>query len=159
MDEKNFLNLISLHQGIIYKVCKLYRDVEEDREDLFQEIVFQLWRSIDSFRGASKTSTFIYRVALNTAIASFRREKKRIVDFTHQLPEQEMEVENDEQAYKREQLMYAIKQLGEADRAIMILLLEDMSYREIAEVIGTNENNIAVKINRIKQKIKNLLIK
>jgi len=75
MDEHPFLVLIQEHQGIIHKICRLYRDSKEDREDLFQEITYQLWKSFPSFKGEAKVSTWMYRIALNTAIASFRKKK------------------------------------------------------------------------------------
>ncbi|RYE13407.1 MAG: sigma-70 family RNA polymerase sigma factor, partial [Sphingobacteriales bacterium] len=78
MDETQFLTLINTNQGIIHKICRLYRDSPEDRQDLFQEITFQLWKGIPAFRGEAKPSTWIYRIALNTAIATFRKNKPGI---------------------------------------------------------------------------------
>lgn len=158
MEEKLFLQLISDNQGVIHKVCRLYRDTQEDQRDLFQEIVFQLWQSIDNFRGQSKPSTFIYKVAINTAVTSFRRDKaKKMIYYTDQLPDMTMETEDKNLEARTRALTNAIKKLEEADRAIMALLLDDLSYREIAEIIGTNENNIAVKISRIKDRIRKIL--
>lgn len=159
MEENQFLNLISTHQGIILNVCHLYRDTASDREDLFQEVVFQLWRSIDGFKGNAKVSTFIYRVAINTAIASFRQEGKRsIVNYADQVPEPPPENENPLIAERKELLIAAIKTLEEADRAIMALVLDEYSYREIAEIIGITENHVGVRISRIKNRIKKLVI-
>jgi RNA polymerase sigma factor (sigma-70 family) len=158
MEEGVFLQLIADNQGIIHKICRLYRDNPEDRRDLFQEIVFQLWQCIDSFRGQSKPSTFIYRVAINTAVSSFRREKaNKIIDYTDKLPEIAMETEEHELQFRANALTQAIKQLEEADRAIIAMVLDELSYREIAEIIGTSENNIAVKMNRIKDRIRKIL--
>ncbi len=159
MEEKQFLQLVSENQAIIHKICVLYRDTPQDRKDLFQEIIFQLWKSIDSFRNQSKLSTFIYRIALNTSIATFRNDKtKKIIQFTDQLPEIPIQTEDVNFSKRLEALTIAMKKLEEADRAIMAMLLEEMSYREIAEIIGTSENNVAVKINRIKNRIRKLLI-
>ncbi|RZL97935.1 MAG: sigma-70 family RNA polymerase sigma factor, partial [Pedobacter sp.] len=74
MEDNTFLELIAINQGIIHKICRLYRDTQEDRQDLFQEIVYQLWRSVDNFRHQAKPSTFIYRIAINTAISSLRKD-------------------------------------------------------------------------------------
>ena len=158
MNEDQFLQLVSVHQGIIHKVCRLYRDTPADREDLFQEIVFQLWRSIDDFRGQSKTSTFIYRIALNTAIATFRNDrKKNVINYVDQVPEMSPENEDGALADRKDRLMAAIKMLEEGDRAIIALVLDEYSYREIGEIVGITENNVGVKVSRIKNKIRILL--
>jgi len=157
MEENQFLALISANQGIIYKICQLYRDTNVDREDLFQEIVFQLWRSIDRFRGDAKPSTFIYRIALNTAITAFKKEKRAIVSYTDQLPEIAMEAEQTALVQRKESLFAAIRKLEEADRALIALWLDELSYREIGEIIGISENNVAVRISRIKNRIKTTL--
>jgi len=158
MDENHFLQLISTHQRIIHQVCQLYRDTPSDREDLFQEIVFQLWRSIDRFRGQSAIGTFIYRVALNTAVATFRKAGKRnVVSYVDQVPEMSSANEDLAIAERKEQLMGAIKKLDEADRAVIALVLGEYSYREIGEIIGITENNVGVRVSRIKNKIKKLL--
>ncbi|ULT29159.1 sigma-70 family RNA polymerase sigma factor [Sphingobacterium sp. E70] len=156
MDERQFLILINEHQGIIHKICRLYRDVREDREDLFQEITFQLWKSHDSFKNNSKISTWIYRIALNTAIATFRK-KKQDVEYRPTLPEMAEEQPDEELALRQERLFSALKQLDDGDKAIITLYLEDLSYQQIADIIGISENYVGVKLNRIKIKIQNLL--
>jgi len=156
MDERQFLILINEHQGIIHKICRLYRDVREDREDLFQEITFQLWKSHNSFKNNSKISTWIYRIALNTAIATFRK-KKQNVEYCPTLPEMAEEQPDEELALRQERLFSALKQLDDGDKAIITLYLEDLSYQQIADIIGISENYVGVKLNRIKIKIQNLL--
>jgi len=156
MDERQFLILINEHQGIIHKICRLYRDVREDREDLFQEITFQLWKSHNSFKNNSKISTWIYRIALNTAIASFRK-KKQDIEYRPTLPEFAEEQPDEELALRQERLFGALKQLDDGDKAIITLYLEDLSYQQIADIIGISENYVGVKLNRIKIKIQNLL--
>ena len=156
MEENQFLQLIAANEAIIHKICRLYRDSSADREDLFQEIVFQLWRSIDSFRNEAKPSTFVYRVALNTAIAAFRKNRS-ILEYTDELPEPVAESDDTSFVQRREELLAAIKKLEEADRAVMALLLDDLSYSEIGEVLGISPNNVGVRINRVKNKIKKLL--
>lgn len=156
MDETQFLQLINTHQAIIHKICRLYRDSPQDREDLFQEIIFQLWRSVPSFQGKAKFSSWMYRIALNTAILPFRK-KRPDIRYMDQLPDNPEEPhEPDEQ---QEQLLYALKQLNDADKALITLYLEDLSYKEIAEITGITENNVGVKLNRIKNKIQQLLKK
>ncbi|MEJ2905227.1 RNA polymerase sigma factor [Pedobacter panaciterrae] len=158
MDEQPFLVLIQEHQGIIHKICRLYRDSKEDREDLFQEITYQLWKSFPSFKREAKVSTWMYRIALNTAIASFR--KKRLdVEYHQVLPDLPDDEVDEEYAIRQESLFATLKQLNESERAIVALYLDDLSYRQIAEIIGINENNVGVKLNRIKLKIQKLLIR
>jgi RNA polymerase sigma-70 factor (ECF subfamily) len=148
------LQLIDQHQGIIHKICRLYRDSREDQEDLFQEIVYQLWRSASTFSGKSKFSSWMYRVALSTAIGTFRKKKPDII-YTAELPDHpELSHEPGEQ---KEQLFAALKKLDAADKAIITLYLEDLTYQEIAEITGITENNVGVKLNRIKNKIQQLL--
>lgn len=158
MNETAFLTLMAEHQGIIHKICRLYRDSREDREDLFQEITFQLWKSFPSFKGNSLISTWLYRIALNTAIASYRKEKPTI-DYVETLPEFAEESQNEELILRQERLLAAIKRLSESEKAIITLYLEDLSYLQIAEILGISENNVGVKINRIKTKIQQLLAK
>jgi RNA polymerase sigma-70 factor, ECF subfamily len=154
MDETEFLTLIDQHQGIIHKICRLYRDSKEDREDLFQEIVFQLWKSAHTFRGDAKFSSWMYRVALSTAIAGYRK-KKPDIRYMPSLPDEpDVQSHADEQ---REQLFQALKQLNDADKALITLYLEDLSYQEIAEIAGISESNVGVRLNRIKNKIQQLL--
>lgn len=156
MDETQFLIFINDHQGIIHKICRIYRDIREDREDLFQEIIFQLWKSYPRFRHKSKISTWIYRIALNTAIATFRK-KKRDIEYRPILPEVADEQPDDELALRHERLFDALKQLDDGDKAIITLYLEDLSYQQIAEITGISENYVGVKLNRIKNRIQNLL--
>lgn len=154
MDEKQFLDLIDQHQGIIHKICRVYRDTKEDREDLFQEIVFQLWKSVHSFNGNAGFSTWMYRVALSTAIVAFRKKRPTIL-YKPVLPE-EPEYLQDQQD-RSEQLFHALKKLNDEEKAIITLYLEELSYREIANITGITENNVGVKLNRIKNKIQHFL--
>lgn len=158
MDEIQFLKLIADNQAIIHKICRLYRDSREDREDLFQEITYQLWRALPSFKGEAKVSTWLYRVALNTAIASFRK-KKPDVTYCTSLPDLPEETQSDELGIRQERLFAALKQLDDSEKAIIALYLEELNYQQIAEITGINENYVGVKLNRIKNKIQKLLIK
>ncbi len=154
--EKAFLEIIEEHQGIIYKVCKMYRNSREDQEDLFQEIVLQLWKAFPKFREESKVSTWMYRIALNTAIAIFRRNKIEL-DLNETLPESVYRGYNDESSENEERMFEAFRKLNHAEKAIIALFLEDYSYKEIASLTGITENNVGVKIIRIKEKLKNII--
>ena len=151
MDGPQFIQQIDLHQHIIHKICRLYRDSREDREDLFQEIVFQLWKAAPSFEGRSKFSTWMYKIALSTALAGFRKKRPPVV-YPETLPEQ-ADHPQQEQHIQSEQLMEALKKLDDADKALITLYLEDLSYQEIAEITGISENYVGVKLNRIKSKL------
>jgi len=152
--EKEFISLLNQHQKIVYKVCNLYMDRHSEREDLFQEITLQAWKAYGNFRGDAKFSTWLYRVALNTAITFFRKEKKRpIIYSTDIVPDQPEDIFDpiEEQV----KAMYAaIGDLSKIDKAIVMLYLEDYSYNEIGDMMGITANNVAVKMNRIKVKLK-----
>lgn len=152
--EKEFISLLNQHQKIIYKVCNLYMDKHSDREDLFQEITLQAWKAYGNFRGDAKFSTWLYRVALNTAITFFRKEKKMPETYsTDVLPEQQDETDNETE--EQVKAMYAaIGDLSKIDKAIIMLYLEDYSYAEIGEMMGITANHVAVKMSRIKTKLK-----
>jgi RNA polymerase sigma factor (sigma-70 family) len=152
--EKEFITLLNQHQKIVHKVCNLYMDRHSDREDLFQEVTLQAWKAYGNFRGDAKFSTWLYRVALNTAITFFRKEKRQPdIYSTDSVPEQrEEEASPVEEQVKA---MYeAIGELSRIDKAIVMLYLEDYSYNEIGDMMGITANNVAVKMNRIKTKLK-----
>ncbi|MCF2443219.1 sigma-70 family RNA polymerase sigma factor [Dyadobacter sp. CY345] len=154
--EKQFLEMIAMHKGTIHKVSRLYRDSPEDRERLFQEIVLQLWQSFPKFRGMSKQSTWIYRIALNTAMACYRK-KRIILSFTERLPDKEDNSIDCENREREEQLFMILKKLNEAERALLALYFEDFDYREIAEITGLSENLVAVKMGRIRSRLKKII--
>jgi RNA polymerase sigma-70 factor (ECF subfamily) len=139
------------HMRIIYKICNLYAE-EEDREDLKQEIIYQLWKSYPNFRGDSKFQSWMYRIALNTAIAKYR--KKQIITETI-IPER-MVAEASEHP-ERERLYRAIGTLNEADKAVVTLYLDDYQYEEIADILGISTSHVGVKLHRIKEKLVHLL--
>jgi len=154
--ETTFLKLVDEHQAIIFKISRMYRDTLEDQEDLFQEIVFQLWKSFPTFRNESKVSTWMYRIALNTAIAFFRKPRLPIVADA-QPSEYRVQIEYDDSLEQEERMYSALRQLNSAEKAIIALYLDDYSYSEIAILIGISENNVGVRINRIKSKLKIIL--
>jgi RNA polymerase sigma factor (sigma-70 family) len=154
--EKKFVKIISENQGIIHKVCSIYCDSEEDRRDLFQEILAQLWKSYPSFRSESKFSTWMYRVALNTAITSFKKGKRQpdknaLSAEYFQIAEEHYDTETEDQI---KQLHKAIGQLTGIEKSITLLYLEDKCYEDIAEITGITQNYVRVKMNRIKKKLK-----
>lgn len=156
--EKYFLTILSQYNAMLHKICRLYRDSVEDREDLFQEIVFQLWKSYPHFKGEAKISTWMYRIALNTAIASFRK-KTTTINYLNQLPDFAEEQSSDEPGLRQERLFAVLKLLDDSEKALIALYFEELSYLQIAEITGINENYVGVKLNRIKAKIKTLLNK
>ncbi len=154
--EQAFLKDIQQHQNIIYKVCNLYRDRREDQEDLFQEIVYQLWKAYPGFKGESKLSTWMYRIALNTAIAAYRKSRIEIT-YPEELPDH-VPYAADANSSENEQLLFrALRTLTDAEKAVISLYLEDYSYQEIAAITGLTESNVGVRLNRIKTKLKERL--
>ena len=149
---KQFISIISEHQRIIYQVARIYRDTPEDREDLFQEIVYQLWKAYPAYQQKAKITTWMYRIALNTAIAKYR--KKRIVTEAT-LPE--WTIAETLEHPERERLYRAISTLNEADKAVVTLYLDDYRYDEIADMLGISTSHVGVKLHRIKEKLIHLL--
>lgn len=157
-DQNEFIVLVNQHRGMLYKVCNLYCSSEYDKQDLFQEIVIQLWKAYPRFRGDSKFGTWLYRIALNTAISDLRKQKKHIQSVEpDQLPTEIQDIQyNKDKEEKLQQLYRAIHQLPEIERGIVMLYLEDKSYEEMEEILGINQNNLRVKMNRIKEKLRKL---
>ncbi|MEQ1798526.1 MAG: RNA polymerase sigma factor [Lacibacter sp.] len=156
--EQEFLLLINQNQGIIRKVCHLYGRNDADKDDLYQEIVIQLWKSFASFRGEAKFSTWMYRIALNTAISNLRKQSRKVaLSFPEFIPVEL--ADTDEEKIKEEKLkeMYAaISRLTEVEKAIVMLYLEDKSYDEMEEILGISSGTLRVKMNRIKEKLRTL---
>jgi RNA polymerase sigma-70 factor (ECF subfamily) len=154
--EKEFIQLINTNRGLIYKVCNLYCHADDDKKDLFQEIVLQLWTSYPNFRNESLNTTWLYRVALNTAISNFRKESRNPERSTISVSELQIPdwpSENDAVSM----LQKAIEKLSEIEKAIIMLYLEDKSYDEISGIIGITNSNVGVRINRIKSKLEKLI--
>ncbi len=153
----NFLLVIESYKGILYKVANSYCRNAEDRKDLIQEIILQLWKSFDNYNEKFKYSTWIYRISLNVSISFYRKENSRkrisnsltmdIFDFT------ETEI-SDEKETNLGLLNQIISELNDLDKALMLLYLEERSYTEISEIIGITETNVSTKISRIKTKLK-----
>lgn len=152
-----FLSVMESHKGIIYKIANAYcRDVE-DRQDLIQEITLQLWKCFGSYDNQFRYSTWIYRIALNVAISMYRKEHRRkeiaspITDHILHLADVGY---NDETDQKMTLLQQFITELKELDKALMLLYLEQKSHKEMAEILDLTETNIATKIGRIKEILK-----
>ncbi len=146
------------HQGLIHKVCILYETDKEARNDLFQEIVLQLWKSFHTFRGESKITTWMYRIALNTAISGLRKLGRKIK--TEELDEHHFNISERPEDHLEDDLQnlhWAIRQLTEIERAMIMMALDEVPYDEIADTIGITQNNVRVRMNRIREKIRNLI--
>ena len=156
--EKSFIDLINEHQGLIHKVCILYETDRDARNDLFQEIVLQLWKSMHTFRGDAKITTWMYRIALNTAISGLRKQKRGVQ--TEELEERHFNIsENtmDNQEENLHKLHRCIRQLSEIERAMIMMALDELPYEEIAETIGITQNNVRVRMNHIREKLRKLM--
>ncbi len=155
-DHEKLLQRIQDNQKIIYKICNSYCRNKNDREDLGQEIVYQLIKSYHGFDPEYKFSTWMYRVALNVAISFYRKSKNG--NLVKLVDKHEDKEDNNEHSVQLENnisiLQQFINELKELDKALMILYLESKSYKEIAEIIGISETNVATKVNRIKEKLK-----
>jgi RNA polymerase sigma-70 factor, ECF subfamily len=155
--QDEFLSILNENRGIIRKVCHLYGRDEAGKEDLYQEIVIQLWKSYSSFRGESKFSTWMYRIALNTAISDLRKQTRRVqLQFPEFVP-RDLADETDKTKEEQLKQMYAaIQQLSEVEKAVVMLYLEDKTYEEMEEVLGISNGNLRVKMNRIKDKLRTI---
>nr|WP_300980399.1 sigma-70 family RNA polymerase sigma factor [Nonlabens sp.] len=147
------------NQNIVHKICRLYTNDQHAHKDLFQEVTVQLWRAYPKFRGDSKFSTWMYRVALNTAITLYRKSTRRVTTQDYESVQFKIEDQNeeDEQMEQLTLLYGAVKQLNDIEKALVFLYLEDKNYREIAETMGISEVNARVKMNRIKTKLTNII--
>jgi len=157
--EKEFIELINNNRALIFKVCNLYCGDIESRRDLFQEVVLQIWKSFPGFRKEAANSTWIYRIALNTAISNFRKESKRppkqALDITaFEIPDMSDAANNHE---NMSMLNRAIKELTEIEKAIILLYLDEKSYDEISDIIGISISNVGVRLNRIKNKLSEII--
>ncbi|MEK6155198.1 sigma-70 family RNA polymerase sigma factor [Flavobacteriaceae bacterium 3-367] len=157
--EHRFVTELENNQNVVHKVCSLYTNDRDSHKDLFQEITIQLWKAYPKFRGEAKFSTWMYRVALNTAITLYRKSKKRVP--TQDYDSVIYKIKSDEYDETQEQqlrLIYkAVRQLGDIDKALVFLYLEDKDYSEIADTLGITEVNARVKMNRVKNKLRTIL--
>jgi RNA polymerase sigma factor (sigma-70 family) len=153
-NKEAFIGIIKENEGLIYKVARVYTNSREDEQDLYQEVVYRLWKCFGSFRNESKISTWMYRVALNTAIGYLNKEKKkgnRVPIDEGLLNKPDMQ---DNTMQERSEMLFAlIKQLNEIEKGIVLLYLEGKTYDEIAAITGFTASNVGTRLGRIKQKL------
>jgi len=159
--ETTFLKLVNRHKGILYKASRIYADSVEDREDLQQEILIQLWKSYQNFKGNSEFSTWMYRVAINTAITYLKKEKQRSGSHTEVLHHFEVQQEDYNPAKDRQlEIFYsAVQELNPLEKAVIFYFMEGMSHKEIGNNLGLSEGNARVKLSRTKEKIQQIIKK
>jgi RNA polymerase sigma-70 factor, ECF subfamily len=161
--ESLFKSWLTEHAGAVLKVARAYTFTTEDCQDLAQEILLQVWRSLPRFQGRARASTWFYRVALNTALAWRRKEHRRRARQRPVLEVEDLSVaglDSARQLVQREaveRLYAAIRQLPKTDAAVVLLFLDDLSYRQMAEVLGISESHVGVKLNRAKKALAALL--
>lgn len=155
--QKIFKEFIEDHTGIITKICSVYTDGQEEFEDYYQEVTLQLWRSYDSFRGDAKLSTWVYRIALNVCLSQIRKKKRKVPTTTLENIQIAQKNDGHEKEEKITMLYRSIKQLKEAERALILLYLDDKSYKEMADILGLTVTNVGAKVNRVKTKLKNMM--
>ncbi|WP_136667634.1 RNA polymerase sigma factor [Flavobacterium sp. H122] len=156
--EKEFLTRLEQHKGILYKVSKMYMDNRDDQEDLFQEIICQLWKAYDTFKGESQFSTWMYRVAINTSIVFLKKEKRKVDKY--EIESENIKEDESDSHIKESQLEHfykAVQKLEKIDKAIIFYQLEGFSHKEIGENLGISEGNARVKLNRAKEKLKEII--
>jgi len=141
---------------LIYKVCRMYANSHDDIQDLYQDIIIQLWKSYPKFRGEAKFSTWLYRIAINTALTNFRKQKRKIQTSDVELQSIQLPYEEDVglKEEQHQQMYAAIQQLNDVEKSIVMLYLEEKSYDEMEEILGITNATLRVKMNRIKDKLR-----
>jgi RNA polymerase sigma factor (sigma-70 family) len=161
-NKDQFLHLIQHNKKLIFKVCNTYCTDPEDRKDLVQEVIIQLWRSYGSYNDKYKLSTWMYRIALNTAISFYRSDNKRRNNTTS-IHENIIDIPDDDNSHELNEkiamLYQFIGNMNKLDKALMILYLDNNSYKDMADILGISETNVATKISRLKQYLKQQFIK
>lgn len=155
VSEKEFLEQVKQHQGIIYKLVSLYAADAEEKKDLYQEVLLQAWKSFAQFRHEAKFSTWLYRVSLNTILTQMR--KQSVVDYKESLDTFADKMYTEPSRHQARDIHAAIRRLPETDRAIISMHLDGYENGEIASLAGISNNHVAVKLHRIKQQLSNLL--
>ena len=150
--EAEFLDMMQKYNRIIYKVTSFYVDEHNALDDLYQDVVLNLWKAFPNFREESQLSTWIYRIALNTCVSYYRKNTRRPA-CVEIMPDIKAYVEENEAVAE---LYACINRLGKLERALILLYLEDRPYKEIAEIMGITATNVSTKINRIKEKLKQI---
>ena len=154
--EKEFLGMIEAQQRTIYKVCYMYAKDQDDLNDLFQETVLNFWKGYPNYRGDSKLTTWVYRIAMNTCITFLRHSSTR-PQTVHMTANVASQTAADEDTNAQLQDLYQlINRLGKLERALILLWLEERSYQEMADILGLTKANVAVKLNRTKEKLRRM---
>lgn len=148
--------MLEIHKRVIYKVCYLYATDPFQLDDLYQETVLNLWKAFPRFRGDSSPSTWIYRICLNTCISFRRKSGRQVQAITLPVNLEVFDEEDDNRKTKLTELYRMIHTLGPLERALILLWLEERSYEEIARIMGLTKTNVGVRLNRIKEKLKNM---
>ena len=159
MNHESFDKILERNRNLIFRFCKIYAINEEDQKDLFQEIAFNVWKALPNFKGTSKMSTWIYKIAMRVALSYSKKQKKNTylqLDFL-ELDESFVEAEFLEKKEQLNQLRFCINELNEVDKLLVSLYLEDWPYSEISSLMGISENLVAVKMKRVKTKLFNCL--
>jgi RNA polymerase sigma-70 factor (ECF subfamily) len=153
--EEEFVSLIQENQGLIYKITMIYSNEKDEQDDLYQEIVYQTWKSFDQFKKASKPSTWLYRVGMNTAITHLNKSRKKplLVSLDQSLFNYTEPMDSDQEE-KIKWLYSQIRKLNLLDRGIMFLFLEGKNHDEIGQIAGISTSNVGTRMSRIKQKLK-----
>lgn len=161
MDKKQtFIAAIQNNEGAIYKIATVYTHTTEDRNDLVQEIIYQLWKSFDTFQQKSGLSTWMYRVALNVAIQHLNSAKRKVVTISLQEQFSDFaEADSNDAEEKWQVLKQHLNNLNLLDRGLVLLYLEDKSYDEIAAIMGLSASNVSTRLSRIKEKLKKQIVK
>lgn len=153
LQKQNFIRIVNSNQGVIKSLCKAYYPRYEDQKDALQDIILQLWKSFDTFRGESEISTWIYRVSLNTLLSKVRSERNRII--TEPLEISEFMIKSTTMADDdRELLRIVLQSLKDLDKAIVILFLEGYKNKEIAQMLELTATNVSTRLNRVKTELK-----
>jgi len=153
---QKFHQIIEQHKGILFKVVKIYCRNDDDRQDLMQEIMIQIWKSLHRYNDTYAITTWLYRISLNVAI-SFYRKNAHIKNSSIQLIDEHLPIQEETNSEKQEQLNLLeqfISELNDLDRAIILLYLEEKSHAEISEIMGLSVTNVGTKLGRIKEKLK-----
>lgn len=155
-----FIEAIKANEGLIYKIASLYTDSKEDREDLVQEIVYNLWKSFESYNQKSRLSTWMYRVAMNVAIYHLKIAKRKVLTVPLEGQDHGFnEAETNDAEEKLKTMRHHLNLLNLLDKGIVFLYLENKSYEEIAEIVGISLSNVGTRLSRIKEKLKKKFLK
>ena len=156
--EQEFLQLLENHKGILHKISRMYMDDVDDRNDLVQEMTYQLWKSYQRFEGNSQFSTWMYRVCLNTALTFFKKENKKLkTDEIREDFDRLDEIDSSEKENQLNHFYKAVQKLNPVEKALIFLFLEGKSHKEIGEDLGISEGNARVKLNRTKDKLQQII--